>query len=277
MKNKIIKNFSKKINDALEHMEVIEPDMEKLSDKICEMIEYHTGRVVFVGAGISADMAKIIIDEMWFNFQIPEGKFVSITAAKSFSESVEKWKELEELHQTVIFELEEIQLNEKDILIGLSSSGKTKYVLSALDYAMQNGCETALITDMDNTPMNDKVTYRINTNFNTPTVIGLNTAEGSTVQKIILDNVLYLAMEKSGRIYKDTLVYMRPVSEKISQYCLNVIKKLLNVDQDEAIKIFNKHNNSLEITLIAELNNISATKAKELLIKYNGNFNKIIK
>ncbi len=276
MKNELLNKFRKKINTTLNQLDSIESQIEILAKRISEMIQSNNGRIIFVGAGISADMAKIIIEEMWFNFQIPVGKFISLTAAKSYAQSVEKWKELEELSQTSVFELEEINLQPEDLLIGLSSSGKTKYVVAALNFAIQNGCDTALITDMENSELLDKTTYSINTKFGNPIVTGLNAAEGSTVQKIILDNVIYLAMEDAGRIYEDHLVFMKPVSNKIEKYCIDVISKILKISLEESEDIFNKNEKSLELSLIATLKNISTDEARDLLHDNKFNFNKII-
>ncbi len=276
MKNKLLNKFREKINTTLNQLDSIEQEIETLAIRISEMIQSDEGRIIFVGAGISASMAEIIIEELWFNFQIKSDKFISLTAAKGYSKSVDKWKELEEISQTSVFELEEIDLQPKDLLIGLSSSGKTKYVVAAIQYAIQCGCETALITDMDNAELIDKTTFSINTKFGNPIVTGLNAAEGSTVQKIILDNVIYLAMELSGRIYKDSLVYMRPVSKKIEKYCVDVISSLVGVSYEKSMELFEKNERSLELTLITSLKGVSIDKARDLLFENKGNFNKLL-
>ncbi len=277
MKNELLKNLKQKIESTLSNLSEIEDDIYKLSTEISNMIQNSNGRIIFVGAGISADMAKIIIEEMWFNFQIPMDKFISVTAAKTFSDSVIKWKELEEIPQTVVFELEGLEMTPDDLLIGLTSSGKTQYVISALTYARNIGCKTAVITDSANELFeSDYIDYKINTSFGSPVIIGLNSAGGSTVQKIIIDNILYLAMEMAGRIYKQSLVYMEPVSKKIEAYCISVICKLLEVDQKEAEDIFERANRKLEVAIISELKQISSEDARELLFMNKGNFNKIL-
>ncbi len=276
MKNKILSNFKDKIINVFEQLEIIENEIEKLSDLIAEKVQKDEGRIIFVGAGISADMARIIIDEMWFNFQIDNEKFLSITAAKSYASSLEKWKELEEMPSVSVFELESLNLNKEDLLIGLTSSGKTQYVTSAIDFAKKLGCQTAVITDMQKVKTNTKVDFEIHTNFGEPTIIGLNTAEGSTVQKIMIDNVIYLAMEKSGRIWNDSLVFMIPVSEKIEKYCIDVITKILKVDENNAKELLYKYDKSLELVLISELKKVSIDDAKTLLKDNGNNFNKIV-
>lgn len=276
MSNNLIDKFTKKISSLLNNLEEIKPGIHDLSSAIAKKIEKRNGRVIFVGAGISADMIKIIIDEMWFNFQIDETVFKSITAAKSYSDSLEKWKELEEMPSVSVFELEEIDLNKDDLLIGLSSSGRTQYVISAIEFAKRKGCETALITDMNNASALDDVTYKINTDFGNPTIVGLNAAEGSTVQKILLDNIIYSAMDKAGRIYNETLVYMKPVSQKIEFYCLNSIMKLTNLNYEKSKALLNEFNGNLELALISEIKKISKEEAKDLLFRCKGNFYDIL-
>ncbi len=276
MKSKIIKGFKDKINVTLNNLDSIESDILKLSTEISEMIKNDVGRVIFVGAGISADMAKIIIEEMKFNFKLKEGKFISVTAAKSFSGSLDKWKELEEVHQTVIFELGELNLSKDDLLIGLSASGKTKYVLSALDFAIQSNSKTALITDFSDHPMAGKLDFEINTKMGNPVIIGLNTAEGSTIQKIILDSVIYESMYMAGRIYKGCLVYMESASEKIENYCNSVLMQLVGIEKEDAVKLLNEHNKELEVALICGIKNISNSEAKDLLIEHKGDLHKIL-
>ncbi len=247
--------FKDKIINTLNKLEVENSNIDKLSSSISKRIETKKGRVIFIGAGISAEMARIIIDEMWFNFQVSTETFISVTAAKSYAESLEKWKELEEIPSVSTFELEIIGLNSNDLIIGLTSSGKTQYVTSAIDFANRIGCETAIITDTKNSLINKSINHVINTNFNNPVVYGLNTADGSTIQKIILDIVIYTAFEKAGRIYKDNLVFMKPVSKKIESYCIVVIMNLLNVNEKNAKDIFEKYDKKLEIALISEMKN----------------------
>ncbi len=275
MKNKLLEDFKTKIESTMNDFDKIENEILKLSKTISEMIQYKEGRIIFVGAGISADMAGIIIEELWFNFQIPKGKFISLTAAKSYAETLEKWKELEEIEQTSVFELEPFNINENDLVIGLSSSGRTSYVVSSLKFSKQLGAKTALITDTDKFPNLD-LDFVVNTSFRKPIVVGLNTAEGATIQKLIIDNILYSALEDSGRIYKRQLVYLRPLSKKIEGYCITIIMNLLNVDNEEAIRLFEKGDRSLELTLISNLKKVSIDKARDLLYKNNGNFNTIL-
>ncbi len=266
-----------KIKSSLTFIGNEEEKIFELANIISKKINQEDGRVIFVGAGISPEISKTIIDELWFNFQIGKDKFLVLTAAKNYSDSLEKWKELEEVFSVSIFELDEINISSNDMIICLSSSGKTAYVVSALKYSKSLGCKTALITDVKSSEAVVYADYIINTNFNDPIIDGLNSAEGGTIQKIILDLLFYNAMDISGRIYKDKLVYMKPISKKLKGYCIDVIKELLDINNDlNANDLLSKYDNSLELTIICEKLNINPEKAKSLIQENKFNMNKIL-
>ena len=164
MKYSITKQMLNKITESTSNIESVIFDIEKLAKRISEKLN-EEGRIIFVGAGISSEMSKIIIDELWFNFSIPKGKFLSLTSARNYVEYIDTWKELEELSSTSIFELDELGLKNNDIVIGLSSSGKTQYVLSAVKYAHDIGCLTACITDINNSEISKYSNFKVNTKF----------------------------------------------------------------------------------------------------------------
>lgn len=277
MKNELIGKFKNKYLEFLDRLELIEDDIEELANVIADQIQNKRGRIIFVGAGISSEITKVIIEELWFTFQISSDILKTLTAAKQYAESLEKWKELEEYDSVSVFELEDIKLKEDDILIGLSASGKTQYVISALTYAKNIGCKTALISDVENVEVHNYIDYFIDTKFGNPSIIGLNSVDGSTIQKMVLDSIIYLAMEKIGRLWKDMPCFMLPVSSKIRSYCINVIIALFNKSWTEADKLLSKYNNKLEVVIVCEINNISYDEAIELIHKFNGNLNMIIK
>lgn len=275
MSNKTTELMLGKLNETNKNIELITKDIEKLAKVISEKISSE-GRIIFIGAGLSSEMARIIIDELWFNFQIVKQKFITLTAAKSYIENTDKWKELEEVPSASVFELDEIGLNNKDIVIGLSSSGRTQYVVSGVKYAKDLGCTTASITDTDKTIIGEYSDYIINTKFGLPPIIGLNSAEGGTTQKIILDLLIYNAMAFSGRIYKNSLVFMQPVSEKIRSYCIETLIKLFDVNIAEAEKLLKTSDDRLEIAIIRQSKNCTVKEAQKILVDNNYDFNKIM-
>lgn len=264
-----------KLNNSGSYLETIGKDIEALAEKISQKLSTE-GRVIFVGAGLSSEMARIIIDELWFNFQIQKGKFISLTAARNYVEDTDTWKELEEVSSTSIFELNELGLNSNDIVIGLSSSGKTQYVVSAIKYAHDIGCETAAVTDIDNSLIGENADYVINTKFGTPPIVGLNAAEGGTIQKIILDLLIYNAMSLSGRIYENHLVFMQPVSAKIKSYCISTIVNLLKTDEASAKELLTTASGRLEVALIMGLKSCTPRDAETLLEGNDYNFYRIL-
>ncbi len=277
MEKFFFKTFINNIFDQRDKILSIEEDVDKLSSVIAEMINSDEGRIIFIGAGISPEIAQTIINELWFNFQIKKDKFITLVAAKSFINNLEEWKELEEIKSTSIFELDEIGLNNNDLVIGLSSSGKTEYVVSSLKYAKDLGCKTAILTNAERSLATQYSDIVLNTNQNNPIVSNLNAAEGGTIQKIALDSIIYLAMVKIGRIYKEKLVFMKPVSKKIEKYCIEAIKELTDESEEKVISTFNAMGKNMEISTLSLLKDIDEAAARKLLKDNHNNFVKAAK
>lgn len=275
MKNNTILDLKlEKLEKTLDNIKNNEGSIMEIAKLIADKFD-NEGRIIFIGAGMAPEMIKIIIDELWLNFQIRKDKFVSLTAARNFIEDTDTWKELEEVFSTSIFELDELGLQSNDLVIGLSASGKTQYVVSALKYSFDIGCETVLITDHENTQLEKYSKHILITGFGNPPIIGHNNGTGATVQKIMVDLILYNAMTIAGRIYEGHLVFMKPVSKKIKGYCIETIQSLLVVDEESAKTMLKEANDRLEVALIKGLKGIENEEAIELLKLHNNNFNKI--
>lgn len=264
-----------RLGENLKEIESANEEVIKVSQEISNKLS-GDGRVIFVGAGMAPEMVRIILDELWFNFQIKRGKFVTLTAARNYVQDTDKWKELEEVSSASIFELDEIGLESNDLVIGLSASGETQYVVSAIKYAHDIGCITAAVTDFLDTKLEQHSDFVINTNFGQPPILGLNTGSGATIQKVIIDLLIYNSMLLSGKIYKGYLVFMKPVSSKIYGYCIKTIENLLNISNKEAIKLFESVDSKLELALITKFKNCNVSEAKEILKDNDFNFNKIM-
>lgn len=270
--------FDSILNETFSRKESIKDQKEEiltLSHWIVDALK-NNGRIIFIGAGISSEISRIIIDEMWFNFSIKKEKFIVLSAAKKYIDDIEKWKELEGISSISIFELDELNLNSNDLIIGMTCSGKTEYVIGALSYAKELKCKTTIITENKDLNFSDKVDLVLCSKTKKISISNLYSAEGTTTQKIILDLTLYSAMEEIGRILKGHPVFMRPVSKKLYEYCIDTIMKILNIKESKAKKIFEENDNELETSILSVSKNITKEKARKLIEDNEYDFNKLI-
>lgn len=275
MKNNIFDSMVEKTFSQKEGVKNMKKEIIQLSNWVVETIK-NNGRVIFVGAGISSEIPRAITEELWFNFSLEKEKFIIISAAKNFIMDIEHWKELEEISSISIFELDELNLSKNDLVIGITCSGKTEYVIGAIKYANDLNCKTAMITENINISVESKPNLILCSKLNSPTIFGLCSAEGGTIQKMITDLVVYSAMEQMGRIWKGYLIFMKPVSKKLQDYCIFTIMKLLKTSRADAEKLFEKNNRKLEQTILAGVKNLSSNEAEKLLKNNEYDFLKLI-
>ncbi len=274
MENEIFDQMLEKTFSQKEGIKRIKRKIIQLSEMVVDTMK-NDGRIFFVGAGISSEIARIITEELWFNFSINRERFVILSAAKKFISEIDSWKELEEISSVSIFELNELKLNKNDLVIGITCTGKTEYVIGAIKYAKDLKCKIALITENGDLNEND-FDLVLTSKLNNPTIFGLCSAEGATIQKLIIDFTLYTSMEKIGRIWKGHLIFMKPVSKKLYGYCIYTIMELLKIKKIDAEDLFEKNDCKLQQTILSYVKKISSEKASKLLEDNEFDFIKLI-
>ena len=146
-----IKEILKCINDE---DKLIAKQIEKAIPKISIFINYtvsqikKTGRLIYIGSGTSGRLGVLDASECPPTFGVSRDLVLGIISGgdRALRESIEN---VEDLSENSIQDLKNISLNNNDILLGISASGTTPYVLSALSYARQVGAVTGFLTCND--------------------------------------------------------------------------------------------------------------------------------
>lgn len=159
----------------------------------------------------------------------------------------------------------------------ISSSGNSTYVNSALQLVSKLKVTTVLFTNEIRDPKKTANFYLHVKNSDNNENIFENISYNSTVQKILIENIFLISLNKAGRIYQGYNMFCRPVSKKIEKYCLDVLIKFLNIDLNEARKLFKKCDYRLEVSIIVGLKKITSKEAIKLLLQNNNNLNIILK
>ncbi len=274
MENNITKKFNDFFSSITDDIKNLIPEIEKLADIISEKIN-QPGRIIFIASGASNKIISLITDQLWFNFGITQGKFLVLEAADATNDDPtliknipSNWMFYEQITNVkLVMELTSINLSKSDMVIAVTSSARNNYIVDSLQYCKDIGSDIVAITV--HTPDERYKNYCstiISPHINSYVVNGLSSdAEWGTILKIIIDSLIYCALEKSGRIYHDQLVYLRPISAKLREYAINTIVKLIGVSKEIADEALSKNNNSLEIALISLKRNLSFIDAKNLL------------
>ncbi|MEO0163650.1 MAG: N-acetylmuramic acid 6-phosphate etherase [candidate division WOR-3 bacterium] len=197
------------------------------------------GRVVMVGAGTSGRLAIMESAEMFPTFGISRDRVLGFIAGGKNSVFASK----EGAEDSIIAGkrlVKRLKLSKKDLLIGLSASGRTPYVKGAIDMAKVLNCPTALISTNPKERVLIKADVNICVNVGSEILPGSTRMKSATVQKVILNTISLLGAVILGRVKRGRMVDLVPTSGKLRARAIKTLVEEFSLEYDEAVKLLEK-------------------------------------
>jgi N-acetylmuramic acid 6-phosphate etherase len=138
-------------------------------------------------------------------------------------------------------DLQEHQVNTKDVVIGIAASGTTPYVIGALQNAQAHNIITGCITCNPGTPITEVADYPIVVAVGAEFVTGSTRLKSGTAQKLILNMISTSVMIKLGRVKNNRMVDMQLSNDKLIDRGTKMVMENLHISYEEAQKLLLKH------------------------------------
>lgn len=203
------------------------------------------GRIVMVGAGTSGRLAIMEAAEMYPTFGIEKDRIKGFIAGgrSSVFSSKEGAEDQEKYGKALVSRL---KLDEKDMLIGLSASGRTPYVKGAIEKAKDLRCKTVIISTNPEDRVLIKADINICVDVGSEILPGSTRMKSATVQKVILNTISLIGAVISGKVYKGRMVELKPTSWKLKARAIKTLMEEFNISKDKAIEILESTNWNLK-------------------------------
>ena len=215
------------------------PDIEKLVDIIVDKM-LSGGKLFYIGAGTSGRLGIVDASECPPTFGVPQGMVVAIIAGGD--KAIRKAVEFAEDDRTQGWiDLQEHQVNTKDVVIGIAASGTTPYVIGALQNAQAHNIITGCITCNPGTPITEVADYPIVVAVGAEFVTGSTRLKSGTAQKLILNMISTSVMIKLGRVKNNRMVDMQLSNDKLIDRGTKMVMENLHISYEEAQKLLLKH------------------------------------
>ena len=120
-------------------------------------------------------------------------------------------------------DLQDIGLEARDVVIGIAASGRTPYVLGALEYAREVGCTTASISCNENSPISSVADIPIEVIVGPEVLTGSTRLKAGTAQKLVLNMISTVSMVGIGKVFKNLMVDVQPTNKKLETRAVNII------------------------------------------------------
>ena len=148
----------------------------------------------------------------------------------------------EDIGTLSVNDLKAHNLNEKDIVIGISASGSAEYVVSGILYAKSIGAKTVSIANNKDTYLGDKADINICADTGPEVITGSTRMKAGTAQKIILNMISTTAMIKCGYVYQNLMINLKPTNKKLKMRMIGIVKEILECSIEDAEKKLEENN-----------------------------------
>lgn len=241
--------------------EAVKQELPKIEIVVNEAITclQKNGRIIYVGAGTSGRLGILDAVECPPTFSTKD-EVIGIIAGgdNAFIKAVEGAEDSLELGRE---ELISKQLSSNDMVIGIAASGRTPYVIGALDYAKSVGAKTVSIACNKNSIISKHADIIIEVDAGPEVLTGSTRLKAGTCQKLILNMISTASMVGMGKVYKNLMVDLNPSNEKLVERSKRIIMLACDCDYETAEKAFIESNKKPKIAIVMILCNCSAKEA----------------
>nr|WP_288294442.1 N-acetylmuramic acid 6-phosphate etherase [uncultured Granulicatella sp.] len=248
------------VTDAIERCI---PSIEKVTAAVVQAFE-KGGRLIYLGAGTSGRLGVLDASECPPTFGVSPDMVVGVIAGGDYAlrHAIEGAEDDETIAQE---QLKKLGLVKEDVVIGISASGRTPYVMAGLSYAKEVGCFTGAISNSPDALISKVASVGIEAITGPEVVTGSTRMKAGTAQKIILNMITTTAMIQVGKIFKGYMVDVQPTNQKLKQRATNILAKVTNLPQEDARKVLEDNHFDLKVAIISQLHHISVEEAEKLL------------
>ena len=213
--------------------------VSKALDNISALVDatyeaYSTGgRIIYIGAGTSGRLGILDAAECPPTYGTRSEDVVALIAGgeTAIFKAVEGAEDSREL---AVEDLKNIELNDKDIVIGLAASGRTPYVMGGLEYANEIGAKTGSIACAADSLLATVAQYPVEVVVGPEAVTGSTRMKAGTAQKLVLNMLSTTVMIKSGKVYENLMIDVQTTNIKLVDRAARIVSEAVGVDFDTA-------------------------------------------
>lgn len=262
---KVINNEDKKVPFAVE---ATLPHIARLVDKVVTAFS-QGGRLIYCGAGTSGRLGILDASECPPTYGTPHDMVIGLIAGghKAILQAVEN---AEDNVQLGAEDLRQLNFNAKDVLVGIAASGRTPYVIGALEYARSLGAVTGAISCNPDSPIAQRADIAITPIVGPEVVTGSSRMKAGTAQKLVLNMITTGAMIKMGKVFGNLMVDVEATNAKLIARQIRIVMQATECERATAEQALAQCQRHCKTAILMILAGVDAQQATQLLAQNKG-------
>ncbi|MEV0677290.1 N-acetylmuramic acid 6-phosphate etherase [Actinosynnema sp. NPDC050436] len=260
---RLINSEDHRVPDAVE---AVLPELARAADLAVGALRAGH-RVHYVGAGTSGRLATLDAAELVPTFNAPPDWFVAHHAGGAEA----LVKAVEDVEDAAAGGAAQIRRHAAagDLVLGLTASGRTPFVVAALAEARALGAHTVLVSNNPIAPPVD-VDVLIAVDTGPEVIAGSTRMKAGTAQKLVLTSFSTAVMVRLGRTYSNLMVSMRATNAKLRGRTVRILREATGLSEDECASALVDAGGELKVALVRLLADVPTARAAEALHESGG-------
>jgi len=227
------------------------------------------GRLFYVGAGTSGRLGVVDASECPPTFGTDPAQVQGLIAGGRDA-VFESQEGAEDVPEAGAEALRDRGVTERDVVCGIASSGRTPYVVGAVEHARSVGAATLFVTTIPRAEFDVDVDVAICPAVGPEVVMGSTRMKSGTAQKLVLNMITTAAMVRTGKVYENMMVDLQRTSEKLVERAHRTVMMVTGLGYDDAVAAVDAADGHVKTAIVMVLAGVDAEEARRRLDAADG-------
>ncbi|MDP9368678.1 MAG: N-acetylmuramic acid 6-phosphate etherase [Chloroflexota bacterium] len=227
------------------------------------------GRLIYVGAGTSGRLGVLDASECPPTFGTPPELVVGCIAGgpSALTSAVEEVEDSADVGRS---DAARLAITEADVVVGIAASGRTPYVLGAIDHANAQGALTIGLACNAGTALERSVAIMIAPVVGPEVIAGSTRLKAGTAQKMVLNMLSTGTMILLGKTFGNLMVDLRATNTKLRRRATAIVQTATGLDEAAAASLLQASDGDAKIAIVVARAGISIEAARTRLDAASG-------
>ena len=253
---------------AFTAVEAVLPQIARIVDIVAERLA-DGGRLFYIGAGTSGRLGVLDASECPPTFGVSKDLVQGVIAGGDYAlrNPIEGTEDSPEAGEA---DLKARGVGARDVVVGIAASGRTPYVIGALDAAREAGAFAVSLANVSNSALARHADLAIEAVTGPEVVTGSTRMKAGTAQKLILNLITTGTMVRLGKVYSNLMVDVKASNVKLQDRAIRIIISATNADRPAAEAALQAAEGQVKTAIVMMAREVSAPQANELLKSAGG-------
>lgn len=244
------------------------PKIAKLAEVVADRLRVG-GRLIYAGAGTSGRLGALDAAECPPTFGTDPTQIVALIAGGegAMTRSIEG---AEDDPAGGANDIAELETGAKDVVVGIAASGRTPYVLGAVEEAKRREAFVAGLACTRPSPLEEAVALMIAPTVGSEVITGSTRMKAGTAQKLILNTLTTTVMVLLGKTYGNLMVDVQPTNEKLRYRAVRIVAMAADIEESHAAELLDRAGGQPKVAIVMALAGMDAETARTRLTQAGG-------